>query len=93
MFSLDFGWLRYNTRLPITFRTYTPCPLEQYQSELFARSEIPSVSAIRALYQALRVHGYFFFILGRYADPLGHLEIGKRSKHNRFFPIRLTYRL
>jgi len=74
MFSLDFGWLRYNARLPVTFRTYPPCPLEQYQSELFARSEIPSVSAIRALYRALVVHRYFF-TLGSYADPLGHLRI------------------
>ena len=81
MFSFAFDCLRYNARLHITFRTYPRCFLEQYQSELFARSEIPSIPAIRALYRALGVHRYFF-TLGRYAYPLGHLRIEKRSKHN-----------
>lgn len=42
---------------------------------------MPSVSAIRALYQALGVHRYFF-TLGRCAYPLRHLRIEKRSNHN-----------
>ena len=72
-FSLDFGCLRQNAHIHITFRTYPPCLLKQYQSELFLGSKMPSVSAIRALYQALGVHRYFFFTLCRYAYPLRHL--------------------